>query len=84
MEKHLQPILLQRYVDWSDASELVRRQMAVMKAWVKVGHYYRHGSPLEQIHEPPLDWALAVSAEGMAILRLLVVQDAPVTNQLHP
>lgn len=72
IDRYLKPILLDRYQGWADAPEITERTLAVLKAWIKIGHYYRHGSPLEQIHEPPLDLAIGVASEGMSILRYLV------------
>ncbi|TPK57343.1 hypothetical protein FJ546_27340 [Mesorhizobium sp. B2-4-19] len=72
IDTYFRPILLQRYASWVDAGVISDRVLNVFKAWVKVGHYYRHGSPLDQIHEPPLDFAIAVASEGMAILRYIV------------
>lgn len=74
VDRHLKPVFLARYDTWHDANEITGRSLAVLKAWIHVGHYYRHGVPLEQIHEPPLDLAVAVASEGMAILRQIVAK----------
>ena len=74
IDRYLKPILMQRYAGWADAEEICTRYLDVFKTWLKVGHHYRHGSPLEQIHEPPLGLAIAIATQGMGILRYLIAK----------
>lgn len=71
LERHLKPLLLERYSSCGDAGDMVERLLDHFKAWVKSAHPFRHGTPLEQIHEAPLDLAIMSATQGMGYLRLL-------------
>ncbi|MER9524135.1 hypothetical protein NKI96_11170 [Mesorhizobium sp. M0292] len=73
IDSHLRPILIARYTGYSDASDTVDRLLAAFKAWVKSAHPFRHGAPLDQVHEAPLDVALLSATQGMGFLRYLAV-----------
>lgn len=71
LDKHLKPILLQRYADYGEAEDKVERLLEHLKAWVKSAHPFRHGAALEQIHEAPLDLAVLSASQGIGYLRYL-------------
>lgn len=72
IEKHLKPILMARYAGYGEAEDKVNRAMDTFKAWVTSAHPFRHGAPLDQIHEAPLDLAVMTATQGMGFLRYLV------------
>lgn len=71
MDRHLKPLLLARYATHGDAEDLAERFMEHFKAWVKSAHPFRHGTPLDQIHEAPLDLAITSATQGIGYLRFL-------------
>lgn len=77
LDKHLKPLLLARYSGHGDAEDLADRFMDHFKAWVKSAHPFRHGTPLEQIHEAPLDLAIMSATQGIGYLRFLASLSAP-------
>lgn len=77
MDKHLKPLLMVRYANHGDAEDLADRFMDHFKAWVKSAHPFRHGTPLEQIHEAPLDLAIMSATQGIGYLRFLASLSAP-------
>lgn len=77
MDKHLKPLLMIRYANHGDAEDLADRFMDHFKAWVKSAHPFRHGTPLEQIHEAPLDLAIMSATQGIGYLRFLASLSAP-------
>jgi hypothetical protein len=72
IDTYLKPILMARYANYGDAEDKVNRAMEVFKAWVTSAHPFRHGAPLDQIHEAPLDLAVMTATQGMGFLRYLV------------
>lgn len=72
IDRKLKPIIVNRYFNWQDSDEIVNRVLETLKSWVKAVHYYRHGTPLEQIHEPPINLAISLASQGMAHIRFII------------
>jgi hypothetical protein len=70
-EKHLRPILLHRYKDVPEVNDKVTRMLEVFYAYVNDAHPYRHGAPLDQEHEAPLEMAILSATNGMGYIRFL-------------
>jgi hypothetical protein len=68
LKKHL----LKRYAKVPEADDKVLRTLENIKSWVKAAHPFRHGAPLDQVHEAPEDYAVFLADQGMAILRLII------------
>lgn len=75
IEKHLKPILIQRYSEFPASEEKVTRMLGTLSAWVHEAHPYRHGAPFDKVHEAPLDLAISSASTGIAFLRLLAGLD---------
>jgi hypothetical protein len=71
VDKHLKPILLDRYKAFPDADDKVSRMLDTFNAWVSDAHPYRHGAPFEQVHEAPFELAVLSATSGMGFIRLL-------------
>ncbi|MER8833720.1 hypothetical protein [Mesorhizobium sp. M0909] len=72
IDAHLKPILRARHATYGEAEDKVDRAMETFKAWVHSAHPFRHGAPLDQIHEAPIDLAVMSASQGMGFLRYLV------------
>jgi hypothetical protein len=72
IEQHLRPILIARYANVPEPDDKVDRVLALLKAWVKTAHPFRHGVAFEAIHEAPFDYAILIADQGMAFLRYIV------------
>ncbi|KQQ73649.1 hypothetical protein ASF70_07505 [Rhizobium sp. Leaf321] len=70
-DKHLKPLLLERYAGVPEADDKVTRMLETFNAWVKEAHPYRHGVAFEQRHEAPLDLAVLSATTGMGFIRFL-------------
>lgn len=70
--KYLRPILEARYAGVPEAKDKLDRVLEIHKAWVKTAHPFRHGAPLDQVHEAPFDYAVLIADQGMAFLRFIV------------
>lgn len=66
----LKPKLLSHFSGYPEADDKVERLLETFKAWVKSAHPFRHGAGFDQIHEAPLDLAIASATQGMSFLRL--------------
>lgn len=66
----LRPRLLQHFSAYPEANDKVERLLETFKAWVKSAHPFRHGAGFDQVHEAPLDLAIASATQGMSFLRL--------------
>lgn len=77
IDKHLKPLLMAGYPGYAEANDMVERLLEHFKAWVKSAHPFRHGAPLEQIHEAPLDLAILSATQGMGYLRYLAGTPGP-------
>lgn len=62
--------LLNHFSSYPEADDKVERLLETFKAWVKSAHPFRHGAGFDQIHEAPLDLAIASATQGMSFLRL--------------
>ncbi|TIN06702.1 hypothetical protein [Mesorhizobium sp.] len=72
IDAHLKPILMARHATYGEAKDKVDRAMEMFKAWVHSAHPFRHGAPLDQIHEAPIDLAIMSATQGMGFLRYFV------------
>ncbi|MER9682780.1 hypothetical protein NKJ23_26255 [Mesorhizobium sp. M0184] len=72
IDAHLKPILMARHSNYGEAKDKVDRAMEMFKAWVHSAHPFRHGAPLDQIHEAPIDLAVMSATQGMGFMRYLV------------
>ncbi|RWN27856.1 MAG: hypothetical protein EOR97_25130 [Mesorhizobium sp.] len=70
IDDHLKPKLLNHFSGYPEANDKVDRLLETFKAWVKSAHPFRHGAGFDQIHEAPLDLAIASAAQGLSFLRL--------------
>lgn len=68
----LRPKLLERYQQIPGAEDKVDRIIDTFGKWIKAAHPYRHGATFEEVHEAPLDEAIALSSIGMAFIRYLI------------
>ena len=73
IQAHLFPTLIARYKGVPEAQDKVDRILELLKAWVKIAHPFRHGAPLDQVHEAPFDYAVLLADQGMAFLRYIVI-----------
>lgn len=74
VDRFLKPILLARHAAHPDAEDKVDRALAVFKGWVRAAHPFRHGAPLDQIHEAPIDMAVMLASLGMDFIRYIVAR----------
>ena len=72
IDQHFKPILEVRYSTVPEKADKIERIIKLIKSWVDTAHPFRHGAPLDQIHEAPLDYAVFIADQGMAMLRLIV------------
>ncbi|RWP72795.1 hypothetical protein [Mesorhizobium sp.] len=72
IDAHLKPILMARHASYGEAKDKVDRAMELFKAWVHSAHPFRHGAPLDQIHEAPIDLAIMSATQGIGLLRYIV------------
>ncbi|RWP62573.1 hypothetical protein [Mesorhizobium sp.] len=74
VDRFLKPMLLARHAAHPDAEDKVDRALAVFKGWVRAAHPFRHGAPLDQIHEAPIDMAVMLASMGMDFIRYMVAR----------
>lgn len=75
IDKHLRPMLLDKYKDIPEGEDKVARVLKSFKEWVSTAHPYRHGAAFDEIHEAPLDEAILTASIGMSFIRYLVAND---------
>ncbi|PZF77472.1 hypothetical protein DK847_09145 [Aestuariivirga litoralis] len=72
LDKYLKPLLLARYKDYPERADKTDRILKLFGAWIHTAHPFRHGAPLDQVHEAPIDYAVSIADQGMAFIRLMV------------
>lgn len=68
----LKPLMAMVYPDSSTAVTVAGQYLDSMCDWVNSVHNYRHGQPLEEAPQPPLDLSVALMSSGVAYLRWLI------------
>ncbi len=72
IDQHFRPLLEVRYASVPEKADKIDRITTLIKTWVNTAHPFRHGAPFDQIHEAPLDYAVFIADQGMAILRFII------------
>lgn len=68
----LKPLMASTYPDSPTAVTVAGQYLDSMCDWVNSVHNYRHGQPLEEAPQPPLDLSVALMSSGVAYLRWLI------------
>lgn len=71
VQKHLKPLVDQKYDGQKPAIHLAQKQVAAFSDWIDGAHFYRHEPGTEEPAQPPLSLAIYMVAQAGAHLRWL-------------
>jgi hypothetical protein len=72
VDRHIRPILDQRYAGNQPAIDAGRLLLGGMKSWINASHLYRHGPEQQEPAEPPMDFVIAHLSAGASYLRWII------------
>lgn len=81
IEGKLKPLMASVYPDSLTAVTVAGQYLDSMCDWANSVHNYRHGQPLEEAPQPPLDISVALMSSGVAYLRWLIGVDQALLSQ---
>lgn len=71
LDRDLSPLLIAKWKAYPEVDDRVKRLLDVLKPWIKAAHPFRHGAAVDQVHEAPIDYAIALGSQGITFLRLI-------------
>lgn len=77
----LKPLMSKMYPGSTTAVTVAGQYLDSLGDWVNSVHNYRHGQPLEEAPQPPLDLSVALMSSGVAYLRWLIGIDQALQGQ---